>query len=296
MASSLLMLLDDIATALDDIAAMTKVAAKKTAGLVGDDLAVNANQIHGITAQRELGVVWAVTKGSILNKIILIPIAILLSYFLPWIIKPLLIGGGAFLCFEAFEKISHKFFHKKENEENKEAVLNAIHANQNMLEFEKEKIKSAIKTDFILSAEIMIIALGTVSDKGILNQLGVLSLIGLGMTCFVYGLVALIVKADDFGLLLQQSKNSIKEKIGSMLISIMPKFMKFLGFLGTFAMFSVGGGILVHSVSQLQYVGLWFSSFSMLFDIIIGMILGAICVAFFEAFHHFKKKLYQNLN
>ena len=233
MASSLLMLLDDIATGLDDVAAMTKVAAKKTAGLVSDDLAVNSNQVHGLTAKRELPVVWAVAKGSFINKLILIPIAILLSAFLPWIIKPLLIAGGAYLCFEAFEKVAHKFLHPKEAKKEHDDVLNAIHSNVDLVAFEKEKIKSAIKTDFILSAEIMIIALGSVSDKSWLEQTGVLTAIGIGMTIFVYGLVGLIVKADDFGFWLKTKQKNFTDKITDSILWLMPKFMKFLGFLGT---------------------------------------------------------------
>lgn len=291
MASSLLMLLDDIATGLDDVAAMTKVAAKKTAGLVSDDLAVNANQIHGLTAKRELPVVWAVAKGSFINKLILIPIAILLSAFLPWIIKPLLIAGGAYLCFEAFEKVAHKFLHPKEAKKEHDDVLNAIHSNVDLVAFEKEKIKSAIKTDFILSAEIMIIALGSVSDKSWLEQTGVLTAIGIGMTIFVYGLVGLIVKADDFGFWLKTKQKNFTDKIADSILWLMPKFMKFLGFLGTVAMFSVGGGILNHSVPLLHHINEKLGAFSMGMDIGIGIILGAVCVGFFEiASKLFKRK------
>ena len=291
MASSLLMLLDDIATGLDDVAAMTKVAAKKTAGLVSDDLAVNANQVHGLTAKRELPVVWAVAKGSFINKLILIPIAILLSAFLPWIIKPLLIAGGAYLCFEAFEKVAHKFLHPKEAEKEHDDVLNAIHSNVDLVAFEKEKIKSAIKTDFILSAEIMIIALGSVSDKSWLEQTGVLTAIGIGMTIFVYGLVGLIVKADDFGFWLKAKQKNFTDKIADSILWLMPKFMKFLGFLGTVAMFSVGGGILNHSVPFLHHINEKLGAFSMCMDIGIGIILGAVCVGVFEiASKLFKRK------
>ncbi len=291
MASSLLMLLDDIATGLDDVAAMTKVAAKKTAGLVSDDLAVNANQVHGLTAKRELPVVWAVAKGSFINKLILIPIAILLSAFLPWIIKPLLIAGGAYLCFEAFEKVAHKFLHPKEAEKEHDDVLNAIHSNVDLVAFEKEKIKSAIKTDFILSAEIMIIALGSVSDKSWLEQTGVLTAIGIGMTIFVYGLVGLIVKADDFGFWLKAKQKNFTDKIADSILWLMPKFMKFLGFLGTVAMFSVGGGILNHSVPFLHHINEKLGAFSMGMDIGIGIILGAVCVGVFEiASKLFKRK------
>ncbi len=291
MASSLLMLLDDIATGLDDVAAMTKVAAKKTAGLVSDDLAVNANQVHGLTAKRELPVVWAVAKGSFINKLILIPIAILLSAFLPWIIKPLLIAGGAYLCFEAFEKVAHKFLHPKEAEKEHDDVLNAIHSNVDLVVFEKEKIKSAIKTDFILSAEIMIIALGSISDKSWLEQTGVLTAIGIGMTIFVYGLVGLIVKADDFGFWLKAKQKNFTDKIADSILWLMPKFMKFLGFLGTVAMFSVGGGILNHSVPFLHHINEKLGAFSMGMDIGIGIILGAVCVGVFEiASKLFKRK------
>ena len=291
MASSLLMLLDDIATGLDDVAAMTKVAAKKTAGLVSDDLAVNANQVHGLTAKRELPVVWAVAKGSFINKLILIPIAILLSAFLPWIIKPLLIAGGAYLCFEAFEKVAHKFLHPKEAEKEHDDVLNAIHSNVDLVAFEKEKIKSAIKTDFILSAEIMIIALGSVSDKSWLEQTGVLTAIGIGMTIFVYGLVGLIVKADYFGFWLKSKQKNFTDKIADSILWLMPKFMKFLGFLGTVAMFSVGGGILNHSVPFLHHINEKLGAFSMGMDIGIGIILGAVCVGVFEiASKLFKRK------
>ena len=291
MASSLLMLLDDIATGLDDVAAMTKVAAKKTAGLVSDDLAVNSNQVHGLTAKRELPVVWAVAKGSFINKLILIPIAILLSAFLPWIIKPLLIAGGAYLCFEAFEKVAHKFLHPKEAEKEHDDVLNAIHSNVDLVAFEKEKIKSAIKTDFILSAEIIIIALGSVSDKSWLEQTGVLTAIGIGMTIFVYGLVGLIVKADDFGFWLKAKQKNFTDKIADSILWLMPKFMKFLGFLGTVAMFSVGGGILNHSVPFLHHINEKLGAFSMGMDIGIGIILGAVCVGFFEiASKLFKRK------
>lgn len=291
MASSLLILLDDIATGLDDVAAMTKVAAKKTAGLVSDDLAVNANQVHGLTAKRELPVVWAVAKGSFINKLILIPIAILLSAFLPWIIKPLLIAGGAYLCFEAFEKVAHKFLHPKEAEKEHDDVLNAIHSNVDLVAFEKEKIKSAIKTDFILSAEIMIIALGSVSDKSWLEQTGVLTAIGIGMTIFVYGLVGLIVKADDFGFWLKAKQKNFTDKIADSILWLMPKFMKFLGFLGTVAMFSVGGGILNHSVPFLHHINEKLGAFSMGMDIGIGIILGAVCVGVFEiASKLFKRK------
>ena len=291
MASSLLMLLDYIATGLDDVAAMTKVAAKKTAGLVSDDLAVNANQVHGLTAKRELPVVWAVAKGSFINKLILIPIAILLSAFLPWIIKPLLIAGGAYLCFEAFEKVAHKFLHPKEAEKEHYDVLNAIHSNVDLVAFEKEKIKSAIKTDFILSAEIMIIALGSVSDKSWLEQTGVLTAIGIGMTIFVYGLVGLIVKADDFGFWLKAKQKNFTDKIADSILWLMPKFMKFLVFLGTVAMFSVGGGILNHSVPFLHHINEKLGAFSMGMDIGIGIILGAVCVGVFEiASKLFKRK------
>ena len=227
MATSLLLLLDDIATVLDDVAVMSKVAMKKTAGVLGDDLALNAEQVSGVKAERELPVVWAVAKGSFKNKLILVPAALAISAFIPWLITPLLMLGGAFLCFEGFEKISHKYLHS-DLEENHQQKLEALQNPEvDMVEFEKDKIKGAIRTDFILSAEIIVIALGTVAEKSFLIQCLVVSGIAIFITIAVYGLVAGIVRLDDAGLHLikekaQTSWGGFKRKLGSGLLKFAP--------------------------------------------------------------------------
>lgn len=243
--TSLLALIDDIATLLDDIALMSKVAAKKTAGVLGDDLALNAEQVSGVKADRELPVVWAVFKGSIINKLILVPVALLISVIAPWLITPLLMVGGAYLCFEGFEKVLHSF---KPNKVAHAQELKAIaDPNVDMREFEKKKIKGAIRTDFILSAEIVVIALGTVQTAVFGVQVAVVSTIALVMTAGVYALVAGIVKLDDAGLYLSQDgKSGIGATIGRGLLRLAPWLMKSLSVIGTVAMFLVGGGILVH--------------------------------------------------
>ncbi len=255
--ASLLTLLDDIATLMDDVAILTKVAAKKTAGVLGDDLALNAEQVSGVRAERELPVVWAVAKGSFLNKLILVPAALAISAFIPWLITPLLMLGGAFLCYEGFEKISHKFFHAKEADELKrtEKLKAVSDPDVDMVAFEKDKIKGAIRTDFILSAEIIVIVLGTAKDAPFATQVVVVSLLAFLITVFVYGLVAGVVKMDDAGLhlLKAQAKNSwgsFKRFIGKALLLIAPKLMKTLTVVGTIAMFLVGGGILLHGIPQ----------------------------------------------
>lgn len=248
---SLLALLDDITTVLDDVSLMAKVAAKKTAGVLGDDLALNAEQVAGIQAERELPVVWAVTKGSLLNKVILVPIALLLSAFLPWLITPLLMLGGAYLCYEGFEKILHKLLHGGEEEIDTEAELLQVSHNPeaDMVAFEKEKIKGAIRTDFVLSAEIIVIALGTVKDASFLMQAIVVAGIAVVMTIGVYGAVAGIVKLDDAGLyLLRDKASAFKQALGRGLLAFAPWLMKALSVVGTAAMFLVGGGILLHGI------------------------------------------------
>ena len=255
--SSLLTLLDDIATLLDDVSAMTSVAArktavaaKKTAGVLGDDLALNAEQVSGVRAERELPVVWAVFKGSAVNKSIIVPIALLLSAFLPWLITPLLMLGGAFLCYEGFHKIAHKLLHTKaEDEEEHEQRLSAVmDPDVDMVEFEKQRIKGAIRTDAILSAEIIVIALGTVKDSPIGTQIVVLTAIAVLITIGVYGLVAGIVKLDDAGMHLLEQASKAKQALGRFMLRLAPKLMKSLTVLGTAAMFLVGGGILVHGI------------------------------------------------
>lgn len=240
--ASLLTLLDDIVSVLDDVALMGKMAAKKTAGVVGDDLALNANQVTGVQTQRELPVVWAVAKGSLVNKLILIPVALLLSWFLPVLIVPLLMIGGAYLCFEGAEKIWHRIIPSHDEHE---AVIT------DELPDERDKIRGAIRTDFILSAEIIIIALDVVANASLSVRVMTLFLIGIGMTVLVYGLVALIVKADDFGLYLMRREHTAP--VGRAIIAAMPLFMRLLAVVGTVAMFLVGGGIFTHYLAPLHH-------------------------------------------
>jgi uncharacterized protein len=256
MATSLLVLLDDIATILDDVSVMTKVAAKKTAGVLGDDLALNAAQVSGVRADRELAVVWAVAKGSVRNKLILVPAALAISAFLPWAVTPLLMAGGLFLCYEGFEKIAHRLLHaKQEDRAHHDAHVAALaRPRGELLEIEKGKIKGAIRTDFILSAEIIVIALGTVADREFAVQLGVLAGIGALMTVGVYGLVAGIVKLDDAGLRLSRMASAALAATGRGILRMAPWLMKTLSVAGTAAMFLVGGGILTHGVHA---VGEW---------------------------------------
>ncbi|AYA68102.1 DUF808 domain-containing protein [Acinetobacter sp. WCHA55] len=252
MASSLLILLDDIATILDDVAVMSKMAAKKTAGVLGDDLALNAQQVSGVRTDRELPVVWAVAKGSFVNKLILVPAALLISVVAPWLITPLLMIGGLFLCYEGVEKVLHSLHHKKaKTEEEASQELAAIETD--MATFEKDKVKGAIRTDFILSAEIVVISLGTVAVATFSTKVMVLSVIAILMTVGVYGFVAMIVKIDDLGLYLTQQASSFKQTIGRGLLAFAPKLMKTLTIVGTIAMFLVGGGIISHGVPLLHH-------------------------------------------
>lgn len=249
MAASLFLLLDDIATVLDDVSILTKVAAKKTAGVLGDDLALNAQQVAGVKADRELPVVWAVCKGSFLNKLILVPAALLIGSFLPWAITPLLMIGGAFLCFEGVEKLAHKFLHKAEHEAEVAQHVQAVaDPAVDVVAAEKAKIKGAVRTDFILSAEIIVITLGTVGGQPFGTQVAVLSGIAILMTIGVYGLVAGIVKLDDAGLWLTRRASAAQQAFGRGILATAPWLMKALSVAGTAAMFLVGGGILVHGV------------------------------------------------
>lgn len=292
------MLLDDITTMLDDVSVMTKVAAKKTAGVLGDDLALNAQQVSGVDASRELPVVWAVAKGSAINKLILVPAALAISYFIPWLITPLLMIGGAFLCFEGFEKIAHKFFHKHEDDHHDKAIEQAVaDPKVDLVELEKDKIKGAIRTDFILSAEIIVIALGTVATEIFSKQVAVVAAIAIIMTVGVYGLVAGIVKLDDLGLHLMLKKGTsfyrqLQRKIGAGLLAFAPKLMRFLSVAGTAAMFLVGGSIIGHGlpfvhhfsqdlVAKMQHLPGAGVLGSMLVDGLVGLLVGAICVAGF---------------
>ena len=289
-AANLLALLDDIATLMDDIAAMSKVAAKKTAGVLGDDLALNANQVQGVKADRELPVVWAVAKGSLLNKVILVPAALIISAFMPSLITLLLILGGMYLCFEGAEKLLHKYLPHDDEKAQRQARVDAISNEKvDMVAFEKEKIKGAIRTDFILSAEIIVIALGSVGNADIVTQLGVLAALSIAITAGVYGLVAGIVKMDDVGLYLLRksitgSMNTLQRLSGRALLIAAPALMKTLAIVGTIAMFLVGGGILTHNISILHHIASWFSTLipnatlvmSIVADGFMGVIVGAL--------------------
>ncbi len=282
--ASLLALLDDIATILDDVAAMTKVAAKKTAGVLGDDLALNAQQVSGVRTERELPVVWAVAVGSLKNKAILVPAALAISALLPWLVTPLLMIGGLYLCFEGVEKLAHALQHGKEEKAHDLAADLADFAAR-----EAEKIKGAIRTDFILSAEIIVIALGTVADKPFVTQVAVLVGIALLMTVGVYGLVAAIVKLDDLGLHLAAQANVAARGIGRLLLLAAPKLMKTLSVVGTAAMFLVGGGILLHGLPFGHALEQWAAGFGwigtllpMLANLLGGIVAGALALGVFK--------------
>ena len=252
--SNLLALIDDIATVLDDVSIMTKVAAKKTAGVLGDDLALNAQQVSGVKPDRELPVVWAVAKGSFINKLILVPSALAISAFAPWAVTPLLMFGGAFLCYEGFEKLAHRFLHsrKEDHAHHVELVEALADPAVDIVAFERDKIKGAVRTDFILSAEIIAITLGTVADAPFMTQVAVLSTIAIIMTVGVYGLVAAIVKLDDAGLSLSKAVGGgfaqLRRGLGRGILYVAPYLMKSLSVIGTAAMFMVGGGILAHGI------------------------------------------------
>ncbi|MFZ1608442.1 MAG: DUF808 domain-containing protein [Rhodoferax sp.] len=259
MSSSLLALIDDIATILDDVAVLSKVAAQKTAGVLGDDLALNAQQVVGVTADRELPVVWAVCKGSLVNKLILVPAAFLISLFIPWAVTPLLMVGGAYLCLEGFEKLAHKLAHSTRDDQTHQQVLLAALENPavDLVKLERDKVKGAIRTDFVLSAEIIAITLGTVQNSPWLTQLTVLGGIAVLMTFGVYGIVAGIVKLDDAGLYLSRGSGTgtvmrVQQSVGRGLLWAAPALMKTLTVVGTAAMFLVGGSILEHGLGPLH--------------------------------------------
>ena len=296
-AANLLALLDDIATMLDDIAVMSKMAAKKTAGVLGDDLALNANQVQGVKPDREIPVVMAVAKGSFINKLILVPAALLISAFVPVLITVLLVIGGLYLCFEGAEKLLHKWFFSHDDEDNAETRLNKLSdSSVDLVAMEKDKIKGAIRTDFILSAEIVVITLGSIQEAGLMSQILILSGLSIAFTVGVYGLVAAIVKMDDFGLYLLRksltgSFNTAQRLGGRFMLTAAPALMKFLSIAGTIAMFLVGGGILTHSIGFLHHIAEAFialaPSFSLLlsitFDGIAGVVAGAIIALALQA-------------
>jgi hypothetical protein len=290
MASSLLTLLDDIATVLDDVAVLSKVAAKKTAGVLGDDLALNAQQVAGVRAERELPVVWAVARGSFVNKLILVPAALAISAFAPVLVAPLLMLGGAFLCYEGVEKLAHKFLHSAAEDEARHAELTQalVDPAADLVALERNKIKGAIRTDFILSAEIIAITLGTVSGQPFGTQFAVLAAIALLMTVGVYGLVAGIVKIDDVGLWLSRRPGAGAQAVGRGLLVAAPWLMKALSVAGTAAMFLVGGGILVHGVPALHHAiaaavgglpGLLGALAGTLAEALVGVLAGALVLA-----------------
>ena len=291
--SSLLTLLDDIATLLDDISVMGKLAAKKTAGVLGDDLSLNAQQVTGVRANRELPVVWGVAKGSLINKVILVPLALFISAFIPWAITPLLMLGGAFLCFEGVEKVVHTLQARKHKEDPqvRQQRLEAL-ANQDPMAFERDKVKGAVRTDFILSAEIVAITLGIVAEAPLLNQILILSGIALLVTVGVYGLVGVIVKLDDMGYWLAEKSSALAQWTGKALLAIAPRLMKVLSIVGTLAMFLVGGGIVVHGLTPLHHAienlaqgqnGVIASLLPTAANLVLGFIIGAIVLAVVKA-------------
>ena len=309
--SSLFALIDDIATLLDDVSVMTKVAAKKTAGVLGDDLALNAQQVTGVKADRELPVVWAVAKGSVVNKAILVPAALAISALETWLhgrgyniplVTPLMMLGGAFLCFEGVEKLAHKFLHKgEEGDRHAERVAAIQDQNVDMVAFEKDKIRGAIRTDFILSAEIIVISLGTLAGRTFVEQVLTLLAISAIMTVGVYGLVGGIVKLDDAGLALAADKREsgwarFKRAFGRGILYSAPYLMKFLSIAGTAAMFLVGGGILVHSIPALHHFILPYAEgdlgwlWESLFNAAVGVVTGAVIVAVVTAVSRLRGK------
>lgn len=294
--SSLLTLIDDIATILDDVAVLSKVAAKKTSGVLGDDLALNANQVTGVSAHREIPVVLGVAKGSLVNKLILVPSALLISSLAPFLVTPLLVIGGGFLCFEGFEKVFEKIFHKK-TEPHQPEIEKLTQPELPLDELEKEKIKGAVRTDFVLSAEIIIITLGTVATAPLMTRFMVLTTIALVMTIGVYGLVAMIVRMDDVGLHLKEKKGdsgwtSFQRFLGRYILLFAPLLMKFLGIAGTVAMFLVGGGIIVHAISPLHHLKESLSAIpAILLDGGTGLLAGAIIASSVFVIQKLKKSI-----
>lgn len=282
MASGFFALFDDIAVLLDDVAAMSKIATKKTAGILGDDLAVNAEKASGFVSSRELPVLWKITKGSFINKLIILPVAFLLSAFLPATIIPILLIGGVYLAYEGAEKIYEYFFHSKLAAANREVL--ALSESE-IIAYEKEKIKSAITVDFILSVEIVIIALSTVVGKELAVQIGVVSVVALIATVGVYGIVALIVRMDDFGLKLiahSNNKNGLLKTVGTVLVSVLPYIIRGLAVVGTIAMVLVAGGIYVHNIHFIHDLVSFLPS--IIGEFLIGLLVGFIALALFKVF------------
>ena len=307
MATCLFLLVDDIASILDDVALLSKVAAKKTAGVLGDDLALNAQQVSGVKAERELPVVWAVAKGSFINKAILVPSALAISSFAPWAVTPLLMAGGAYLCFEGFEKLAHKYLHSKSKQaaERQALVTSLSDPAIDLMAVEKDKIKGAVRTDFILSAEIIVITLGTVQASPFITQVSVLTGIAVLMTVGVYGLVAGIVKLDDGGLYLSQLAGtngwrSFQRSFGRGILWLAPWLMKGLSVAGTAAMFLVGGGILTHGITPLLHVIEQFTAkmsevaaviAPLLMDAVVGLVTGALVLLVVTLVKRFRNRI-----
>ncbi|RLT92198.1 DUF808 domain-containing protein [Ketobacter sp.] len=287
---SLLALLDDIATLLDDISVMSKVATQKTAGVLGDDLAVNAEQVSGVRAAREIPVVLAVAKGSMINKVIIVPLILALSFFLPWLITPLLVAGGLFLCYEGAEKVWHKLAHPHDKDHSQAKALIAD-SKADLRKLEEKKIKGAIRTDFILSLEIIVIALSTMSDYPFAKQAVALAFVAFAMTILVYGLVAAIVKLDDLGLYLAKGK-ALAARVGQFLLWLAPMIMKLLTIVGTIAMFLVGGGILTHSAEAvvdvdhlMQAISTGLAWLDAVVPTLVNGVIGLFCGALLVAAH-----------
>jgi len=292
-ASSLLALIDDISTLLDDVAVLTKVAATKTTGVMGDDLALNAEQVSGVHVDRELPVVWAVAKGSFVNKLILVPAALLISAFLPVAIMPLMMIGGLFLCFEGVEKLAHKYLHQDDDRQHGELLKAVADPTVDLVAFEQDKVKGAVRTDFVLSAEIVVITLGTMATAPLIQQVVALSAVAIGATVLVYGLVAGIVKLDDLGLALHRQTDATARAVGAFVLRAAPLLMKSLSVLGTAAMFTVGGSIIAHGLPAIEHVvesvghSLTERSAVLAFiattviDALVGLVSGAVAVMLF---------------
>ena len=290
MASGFFALFDDIAVLMDDMATMSKVATKKTAGILGDDLAVTAEQASGYASSRELPVIWAIAKGSFVNKLIILPVAFLLSAFAPWAIGPILMAGGVYLAYEGAEKIYEYFFHK-EKQVHHEQVLDKALTKAEILQREQEKIASAIRTDFILSIEIVIIALSAVSGESLLVQIGVVSLVAVLATVGVYGLVALLVRMDDFGyklVVLGEEKGAFLKTVGNLLIKALPKVIKSLAVIGTVAMLLVAGGIFMHNMHFLH--DLFHPVPAIVAELIVGVTVGGLAMGAMELYTNLKNR------
>lgn len=290
--ATLLTLLDDIATLLDDVSVLTKAAAKKTAGVIGDDLALNAQQVAGVKANRELPVVWGVFKGSLVNKLILVPAALLISWLVPVLVVPLMMVGGAYLCYEGFEKVVEKLFHRHGKLDPEARAQAVLASGETPRELEKKKIRGAVRTDFILSAEIIVLSLAVVASQPLVTRTMSLSVIALVVTLVIYGLVAAIVKMDDVGLWMDRRPGTVVQALGRALVYLAPWMMKTLGVIGTIAMFLVGGGIFVHNIDVLHHLmevmqGWGIPAFlaDIIASLVVGVLVGALVLGAVNLFN-----------